>query len=243
MAHVGLALAEVDELALARAVAIEDGGHCGEGRGGGGDGVGVDGALKPSGVLAQVASQRGVAGDGVCRAAQPLVLGVGPVVAKEGHGDHDDVLLDLLQVIVAQAKPGEDPGSVVIDDHVADGGKSLEEVLALWVAQVQCYAQLVAIDAVVESDAVPGLGARRPRHTVGVSPHDRRRAVRAGVRRVELAAAAEALYAVDLDDLCAKVSQQGAGVRPGPNVRGVEDSNALKWQLCHVRSLLGGEVS
>ena len=75
MAHVGLALAEVDELALARAVAIEDGGHCGEGRGGGGDGVGVDGALKPRGVLAQVASQRGVAGDGVCRAAQPLRVG------------------------------------------------------------------------------------------------------------------------------------------------------------------------
>ena len=75
MGHVGLALAEVDELALSRAIAVEDGGHCGEGSGGKGDGVGVDGALKPGWVLAQVASQRGVAGDGVCRAARPIRVG------------------------------------------------------------------------------------------------------------------------------------------------------------------------
>ena len=75
VAHVGLALAKVYELALARAVAVEDGGHCRKGSGGGGHGVGVDGALKPRGVLAQVASQRGMAGDGVCRATQPIRAG------------------------------------------------------------------------------------------------------------------------------------------------------------------------
>src|SRR5207248_1853975 len=93
--------------------------------------------------------------------------------------------------------------------------------------EVQGDAQLVAVDVVVDRVAVPGALARL---TVGIAPERSRDGLGLLRGRVELPAGGEALDRLDVDDLSAPIGQQGAGVRAGPHITGVQYADTFKRQ-------------
>ena len=102
----------------------------------------------------------GVEGDAVGR--QVLV---GPGHAVPGDGAEHDVRLQGLQVLVAHAPAGEDPGAPGLDHHVAGLGELLEGGHVLLGAEVHDDGPLAPVEVEVhEGDALDD----RPRHLADV---------------------------------------------------------------------------
>ena len=125
------ALGEVDVLAAAGAVAVDQGGGDGCCGGGAGDGVAVgDAALVWDAVVA-VAGGGGEAGEHFDDRAVADGVAFGAGFAEAGHADDDDVVAQAAQPVVGEAEVVHHVGSVVFDHDVAVGEEFGEDGFAL----------------------------------------------------------------------------------------------------------------
>ena len=88
----------------------------------------------------QVGKAREAVGD--AREARPVVVGAGLAVGRDAH--QDDLGIDLLHVLVAQAPAFEGSGREILDDDVGLGDQALGDLEARGLAQVERDAALVA---------------------------------------------------------------------------------------------------
>ena len=211
------ALGEVDELALAGALAVfERGEHGDEGVAGGG-GVEVGGVfarLRVAGVAEQAfesveGGERGAVGDEVAPRAGGRAGG--------GEGGHDEARVDGAEGGVVEPERGHDAGREVVEDDVGDGDQPLVEGDAAWVAEVDGDAEFAAVEP-VEGARVVGRGgaAVAAERADGRLPPAHRDA-RLSVRRA------------DFDHFGAEVGQHHAEQRAGPDVAVVDDADVVEW--------------
>ena len=144
---------------------------------------------------------------------------VGTVAAKAGDRRIDDAGIDLLQDIIAQSQLVHHAGAVVFHHDIRFFDKLLEDLLALRGLQVQGDPLFVAVD-VGKIDAFP--------LTIQIFGTEGR--IAAGV--------VTAFGDLDLDDVCAHVSQHHGAEGAGKHTGQVENCQVLQCHMfTHVTAL------
>ena len=203
----GLEHGNVDRLALARALAVKKG-RC-------------DGAhgINPRGSIAEVHREvtRHIARhpcERVAVAAQALdeiVVGgmrrIGPAAAEAEHARIDHPRVDLADVIVAQSQALHGLGTDVVGHDIRRLAEPKHRLAAPGLLQVEQEAALVAVE--LQKDRAHALRARRAREAQGIAPRG----------------------SLDLDDVCAEVSQDLRCIGPHHDRREVHDTDPFQ-ELC-----------
>ena len=140
------------------------------------------------------------AGGGLCDDVIAGALVLRAVAAEAGDGGVDDLVVDLLEHVIADAQLVHDAGAVVLDDDVGLLDHLEEELLALLGLQVQGDALLAAVDVGIVHAVVVLLRT----HGAGVVALARH---------------------LDLDDVGAVVGQHHRAVRTGQNAGQVQNGN------------------
>ena len=122
------------------------------------------------------------------------------VAAEAGDGGVDDLVIDLLEHVIADTQLVHDAGAVVLDDDVSLLDHLEEELFALLRLQVQGDALLAAVDVGIVHAVVVLLRA----HGAGVVALARH---------------------LDLDDVCAVVGEHHRAVRTGQNAGQVQNGH------------------
>ena len=144
---------------------------------------------------------------------------VGTVAAKARDRRIDDAGIDLLQDIIAQAQLVHHAGAVVFHHDIRFFDKLLEDLLALRGLQVQGDPLFVAVD-VGKIDAFP----------LTIQIFGTERGIAAGV--------VTAFGDLDLDDVCAHVSQHHGAEGAGKHTGQVENRQVLQCHMfTHVTAL------
>ena len=144
---------------------------------------------------------------------------VGTVAAKAGDRRIDDAGIDLLQDIIAQSQLVHHAGAVVFHHDIRFFDKLLEDLLALRGLQVQGDPLFVAVD-VGKIDAFP----------LTIQIFGTERGIAAGV--------VTAFGDLDLDDVCAHVSQHHGAEGAGKHTGQVENRQVLQCHMfTHVTAL------
>ena len=169
--------------------------------------AGGDVALRDAGTNGRPARLPGDAHDAahaLHNHVQRPLAGIGAVLSEAGYGGVDDARVALRQDGVVEAQPAHGARRQVLDDHVRAVDEPEECVAASGHGQVECDAQLSAVDA----------------HEVGALAVDEGAAGAGAVANLGL---------LDLDDLCAEVGQGCARERARQDVRNVQHDHTAQW--------------
>ena len=231
-----LGLRKLDELALAGALAVVQGGQDRECAVSAARRVAHKHRRHGGGVHVLVAPQHGVADHAVHVQSEAAVVAVGAGVAVGGHAHHDNARVDLSEALVGDREALHRASGVVLDEHVAHLDEPVQHLLALGPEQVDGHAQLVAGVGVEQGSAVPGPvsgdSAGQPGEVVGaviqlLLAGSRPGAAGGGGR--------ERLSGLDADDLCPHVGKEGRAVWPRPHDGQVQHADALQRQCSGAR--------
>ena len=164
----------------------------------GGVGVGAgevvgEGDAVLDGVAALLAVDADHAGEGLAQQVEAGALGVGAGLAEGADGAVDELRVELLHGLIAEAQPVHDAGAEALDEDVGVLYELLADLDGARVLEVHDDGFLAAVD--------PGVGHALAVHEGGV-----------GAGRV-------AALGLDLDDVGAEVGGHRAGAGAG-NVRG-----------------------
>ena len=129
--------------------------------------------------------------------ADPVFVGAG--LAEVADGGHDEIRVDLAEVFIAEAGGGQDVRGEVLDEDIGALDELLDDLLALFGLEVERYGALVGVEeeeeaALLKARLIVVEGADAAR---GVSP----------------------ARPLDLDDICAVITQDSRGVWPRGVVR------------------------
>lgn len=187
----------VDELAFARAIAVQDSSdHC---EGGGGAGAEVDGAAHLGRRTVGVAGEVREAGEGGEGGRVADVVALGASSTDGAGGDHDELGANGVEMVVAEAEFVEGAGAEVVDCAVGSFGQLFDDLLGFWRLEVERDGAFVEVELVEHGRLV-------------VAAFELARGEGAQ------AAVVHAGGAFDLDDFRAKQGelQRAIGTGPGP---------------------------
>ena len=144
VAVAGVGQADVNGLALAGCLPLVEGG---QGADGGVEGGGPvdDGNTGADGGHPLLAGDHGDAGHGLADGVVSDLIGVGAKLAVGGNVDHDDAGVNFLEDVVAEAHGGDGAGTEVLEEHVGDLDQLAQDLLALFLTQVDAQALLPAV--------------------------------------------------------------------------------------------------
>ena len=200
--HHRFLLGDLDLLAHARRVALDDRGEDADGRVQAGAGVGetADGLRRRAVGRARHAHR---ARHRLRDPLEGLVLGVGPGAAEALHGGGDEARVELLQRLVAEAEALHRAGAHVLDDDVRRLDEGLEHRAPARRLQIERHALLVGVQQQEEPRVLAALVGER-------------------------GAAGLASGRFDLDDVGAQPRQHLGAGRAGFVLGQVEDANAVE---------------
>ena len=209
--HDAVQQGHVDELALARALSVEEGRHHGEGRVQATHRV-TDREAGPERIQSLVAIHRHLARQPLDDLVVGGLQGVGPRLTEARDGAVDQLGIELRQRRVAQAQAVHDAGAEVLHHHVGVLHQAAEERLALGGLGVQRDGSLVAV-----------LGEETRAHELLVQFRE----------DPEFAGQVPVLGVLHLDDIRAQQGQVQRGEGPRQHIREIQDLDALEDLPAH----------
>ncbi len=76
-------------------------------------------------------------------------------MSQPTHGDHDDVRLDLFQLVVAQAPVVHDAWRIILDHGIAYPDEPLENISPAFVGKVERYSLLAGVKCMEVGASIP----------------------------------------------------------------------------------------